>query len=160
MKIKMTLKSAIMLAIASIFAFSAQLTATAHESEALEERHELMTGLGKSMKAFSNYLKRGDGEPLELAAMAEAMAEAAGNIKNVFPPNTGMEMIEDSEAKSNIWEEWDDFVAAAETMGDYADAAEEAFESGDKGKIAEAVGALGKQGCGGCHKRFREKKDG
>ena len=124
-----------------------------------EERHEFMTGLGKSMKAFSDYLKRGDGEPMELGAMAAAMAENAPNIPTLFPENTGMEQNEESEAKSNIWTEWEDFNAAANNLVGYAEALAAAFETGDKGAVGAAVKNLGGKGCRGCHSQFREKKD-
>ena len=125
----------------------------------LESRSEFMKGMGSAMKAFSNFLKRGDGEPLELGAMAAEIAENAPGIPDLFPMDTGMAQFEDSEAKPDIWKNWEDFVAAANGLVEPAMALEAAFESGDKGDIGAKVKALGGEGCRGCHKQFREKRN-
>ena len=66
---------------------------------------------------------------------------------------------EDSEAKPEIWQNWDDFVAAANGLVDPARALEAAFESGDLGEIGARIKALGDEGCRGCHNKFRQKKE-
>lgn len=124
-----------------------------------QNRSEFMKGMGSSMKAFSNYLKRGEGEPLELGAMAGEMAANAAQIPDLFPMNTGMAENEESEAKANIWTEWDDFVQSAENLAPLAVNLEAAFASGDAGNIGAAVKILGGEGCRVCHKQFREKKE-
>lgn len=129
------------------------------ENPIYAERSDFMKGMGGAMRAFSNYLKRGDGEPLELSSMAAELATRASEIPSLFPENTGLEQNEQSEAKPNIWEQWPDFVAASEAMIEPAQALEAAFDSGNKGKIGAAVKKLGKIGCGGCHRKFRLKKD-
>ena len=125
----------------------------------LENRSEFMKGMGSAMRAFSNYLKRGDGEPLELGSMAADIAENASSIPDLFPKDTGMAQFEDSESKPNIWEQWDEFVDAANGLVEPAMAVEAAFESGDQGQIAASVKALGGNGCRTCHTSFREKKE-
>ena len=134
--------------------------ASMEEAEAvLEMRSEFMKGLGSSMKAFSNYLKRGDGEPLELSGMAGQIADRASEIPGLFPENTGMAEFEDSESKAEIWRSWMDFVAASEALVEPARAVEAAFDAEDKGAIGAAVSNLGKNGCKNCHKQFREPKN-
>ena len=134
--------------------------ASAEEAEAVyAARSDFMKGMGGSMRAFSNYLKRDEGEPLELGGMAAELADRAGEIPGLFPKDTGLEQNEESEAKSNIWEEWSDFVAAAERLVEPARAVEAAFDSGDKGTIGQAVKSLGGDGCKGCHSQFREPKE-
>ncbi len=134
--------------------------ASAEEAEAVyANRSEFMKGMGGSMKAFSNFLKRGEGEALELGAMAAEMAERASEIPDLFPQDTGIAQNEDSEAKAEIWEKWSEFVAAAEALAEPARALEAAFESGDGQLIGKAVKALGGEGCRGCHTQFRHKKN-
>ncbi len=134
--------------------------ASAEEAEAVyASRSDFMKGMGGAMRAFSNYLKRGDGEPLELGAMATEIAERASEIPSLFPQDTGMAQNEESEAKSDIWENWADFVAAAEGLVEPATALAAAFDSGDADAIGGAVKALGGEGCRGCHSQFREKKE-
>ena len=125
----------------------------------LDARSDFMKGMGATMKAFSNYLKRGDGDPFELAARAAEIAENASSIPELFPENTGMPHIEESESKPVIWEDWDEFVAAAEALVEPAMAVQAAFDSEDKGAIGAAVKNLGNDGCRGCHSVFREPHD-
>ena len=122
-------------------------------------RHNFMEKLGSSMKAFSNFLKRGKGDPLELGAMAAEMAANADRIPELFPMNTGMADNEHSEAKDNIWTEWDDFIKASKNLAPLAADVETAFKSGELEKIGAAVRTLGEEGCRGCHRQFREKKN-
>ncbi len=134
--------------------------ASAEEAAAVyANRADFMKGLGSSMKAFSNYLKRGDGEPLELSGMAAEIAERASEIPGLFPQDTGMAQNEDSEAMAEIWEQWAEFVAAADALVAPAEAVEAAFDSGDKKKIGQAVKALGRNGCHGCHIQFRHEHE-
>lgn len=124
-----------------------------------KSRHIFMEGLGNSMKAFSNFLKRGKGEPLELCAMAAVMAVYVDKIPDLFPMNSGMTDNEHSEAKDNIWTEWEDFVKASKNLAPLATDVEAAFKSGELENIGAAVKKLGEEGCRGCHKQFREKKN-
>ncbi len=124
-----------------------------------KSRHIYMEGLGKSMKAFSNFVKRGKGDPLELAAMAAKMAANVDKIPDLFPINTGMSDNEHSEAKDNIWTEWEDFIKASKNLAPLATDVEAAFKSGELDNIGTAVKKLGEEGCRGCHKQFREKKN-
>lgn len=137
--------------------------AKVESAEELEEvyanRSDFMKGMGMKMRAFSNFLKRGEGEPMELGSMAAEIAENASMIPTLFPVDSGMAQNEESESKANIWQEWSDFVAAAEGLVEPATAVAAAFDSGDPAAIGAAVKALGGEGCRGCHKRFREKKE-
>lgn len=138
--------------------------ASAEEAAAvMEERSEFMKTMGSSMKAFGGYVKRGDGEPLELALMAAEIAKNASKIPSLFPENTGAHgIVEDSEseAKPEIWQNWADFVAAAEALVEPAVGLAMAFEAEESREdIGRRLGALGKQGCKACHDQFREKHD-
>ena len=124
-----------------------------------EKRSDFMKGLGGAMKAFSNYVKRGDGDPTELAARAGNIADNASSIPDLFPVDTGMGRFEESEAKAVIWQDWEDFVSKTGPLQELALALQAAFQSGDKDKIGGALKALGGEGCRGCHKKFREKKN-
>ena len=124
-----------------------------------EKRSDFMKGLGGAMKAFSNYVKRGDGDPEELAVRAGNIADNASSIPDLFPVDTGMGRFEESEAKAVIWQDWEDFVSKTGPLQERALALQAAFQSGDKDKIGGALKALGGEGCRGCHKKFREKKN-
>lgn len=125
----------------------------------VQKRHDYMTGLGESMKAFSNYVKREVGDLEELAAMAGEISKTAASIPDLFPTDTGMGTIEGSEAKPEIWHSWEEFVGWTVTLEERAAALQAAFERGEKEQISDSVKALGKEGCRGCHRKYREKKD-
>ncbi len=135
------------------------VSSAAEAESVLQMRADFMKGLGSSMKAFGNYLKRDAGDPFELSGMAAQMADEAAGIPDLFPRDTGLSHFPDSESKDNIWTEWDDFVAAAMALEAPARAIEAAFDGGDKGAIGAAVKALGGDGCKNCHQQFREKKN-
>lgn len=133
----------------------------ANEEEArqvAEERSRTMKVMGRSMRTLKSFVD-GRGTTEEAAAAAMTIAEAAPNLPSVFPAGSGMAALPDSESKELIWEEWDEFVAGTERLGEKAAALQAALSSGDPDRIGAAFGDLGKNGCGGCHGRFREKRD-
>lgn len=125
----------------------------------VQKRHDYMTGLGESMKAFSNYVKREIGDLKELAAMAGKISETAASIPDLFPTDTGMGTIEGSDAKPEIWHSWEEFVGWTVTLEERAAALQVAFDRGENEQIRDSVKALGKEGCRGCHRIYREKKN-
>ncbi len=140
----------------SIASMAVQFFAFAHgEGHIYEQRHMFMNDLGKSMKAFRLYVKRGAGELAQLAAMAEDIAQNAPDLPDLFPQGTGIADNEESEAKQEIWIEWESFVAASNALVEPASELKSAFGTGDASRIAAAVDALGENGCRGCHSRFR-----
>ncbi len=122
----------------------------------LEQRSEFMKKYGAAMKAFGNYLKRGEGQPQDLADRASHIAQTAHEIPGLFPPDTGMDRLKDSESMSNIWQDWKNFVAAAQATVEPAQDLQAAFNGADKAAIAKAFKALGKQSCRNCHHEYRE----
>ena len=134
----------------------------ASEEEAMqvaEKRSDAMKSMGGSMRTLKRFLE-GRGTAEDASAAAAVIANAAPTIPSLFPAGTGMAALPDSESKDVIWEEWDEFVAGAERLGEKAAALQAALTSGDSGQIGAAFGDLGKNGCGGCHSKFREKRDG
>ena len=133
----------------------------ASEDEALriaEERSKVMKSMGQSMRTLKRFTE-GRGSPEDASAAATVIADAAPKLPSLFPAGSGMGALPDSESKEVIWEEWDAFVAATEHLGEKAAAMQGAIGAGDSGGIGAAFGDLGKNGCGGCHSRFREKRD-
>ena len=144
-------------ALALAAAFAAGGPAQAHGDEMPEDRHDLMEGLGEAMRTIKRVVQ--GRAPAEKAAEAAALIAAeAPRIASVFPPGSGREAYPGSESKDAIWERWDEFVAAADLLGEKAAALQTALASGDPSRVGAAFGDLGKNGCGGCHRRFREKR--
>ncbi len=63
----------------------------------------------------------------------------------------------DSEAKPEIWENWDEFEAKIQSLRDEAAKLQEVAATGDEAAIKAQFGKTGKV-CGSCHKQFRSKK--
>lgn len=94
----------------------------------------------------------------QVAANARAIADSAKIIPEVFPKGTTQEEAGvDSEAKPEIWKEWDKFTAAAKNLETQATKLAEIAAGGDVAAIGAQLGELGKA-CGGCHEPFRKKK--
>lgn len=123
-----------------------------------EKRSMAMKSMGGSMRVIKGYVG-GRGSKDDVAKAVAVIASTAPNITALFPKGTGMEALPKSEAKPEIWQKWDEFGAAAKTLGDKAAILAAAIDSGDKGKIGAAFGDLGKVGCGGCHRVFRQKRN-
>ena len=144
-------------ALALVAALAANGPAQAHEEAMPADRHDLMKGLGEAMRTMKRFVQ--GRAPAEKAdAAASLIAAGAPRIPSVFPPGSGREAYPKSESKDVIWEQWDEFVAAADTLGEKAAALQAALASGESGRIGAAFADLGKNGCGGCHRRFREKR--
>jgi cytochrome c556 len=133
-------------------------TARAEDGAAVvAKRQALMKEQGKDMKAVKNYID-GKGALGPAQAGAADLVHTMEQIPSLFPKDTGMAQFPKSEAKADIWSEWDKFLAARQTAATKVAALNAAFKEGDKGKIAAAYADLGKHGCGACHGTFREKK--
>ena len=133
----------------------------ASEEEAMqvaEKRSETMKSMGRSMRTLKGFTE-GRGTAEEASAAAAVIADAAPTIPSLFPAGTGMAALPESESKEVIWEEWEEFVAGTKRLGEKAAALQAVLSSGDSDRIGAAFGDLGKNGCGGCHSKFREKRD-
>ncbi len=149
--------------LAALVAFGAsgqgQVASEEEAMQVAEKRSETMKSMGSSMRTLKGFAG-GRGSAEDAAAAATVIADAAPTIPALFPAGSGMAALPDSESKEVIWEEWEEFVAATERLGEKAAALQAAIAEGDSGAIGAAFGDLGKNGCGGCHSKFREKRDG
>ena len=126
-------------------------------NQVAEKRSMAMKAMGGSMRTIKGFVG-GRGSKDDVVKAVAVIASTAPKIASLFPKGTGMEALPKSEAKAEIWVKWDEFTAAAKTLGDKAAVLAAAVDSGDKGKIGAAFGDLGKVGCGGCHRVFRQKR--
>lgn len=120
----------------------------------VDQRTDFFRPMGAAMRTLGAFA-RGRGGTLEEAGEAAAkVQEHAHILLQQFPPGTGIG-VSDSEAKLEIWSDWDGFVTVAASFSERADALVAAIESGDTAVIGAAVGALG-GGCGDCHTPYRQ----
>ena len=115
-------------------------------------RGELMKTIGKNIGILGGMAK---GEVAYDAAGAEgakaAMLEAAGKIEATFKDQGAADPA--SEAKPEVWTNWEEFLADAKKLGEAAGAMDVASAE----SIGAGMGALG-GACKDCHTEFRVAK--
>jgi cytochrome c556 len=115
-------------------------------------RAELMKMVGMNTGILGNMA--GGKEPYD-AAKAEgakaALIEAAGKIEATFKDQGAADPV--SEAKPEIWANWDDFLVKAKALGDAAGAIDVASVE----TIGAGMGAIG-GACKDCHTTYRAMK--
>jgi cytochrome c556 len=121
----------------------------------LHERHEKFETLGDAMKVVSRELK---GERPDLAAVrknAGVIAAFAPQIPSLFPPGTGPDAGR-TEAKAEIWQKPDDFLAKSRAFTAAARTFNTAAQGTDLAAIRAVHGTMGKT-CKACHDLYREE---
>jgi cytochrome c556 len=115
-------------------------------------RAELMKMVGMNTGILGNMA--GGKEPYDAAkaeAAKAALIEAAGKIEATFKDQGAADPV--SEAKPEIWANWDDFLVKAKALGDAAGAIDVASVE----TIGAGMGAIG-GACKDCHTTYRAMK--
>ncbi len=121
----------------------------------MHDRHEKYEAMGDAMKAVSRELK-GDSPDLAVVRKSAGIINAfAPQIPSLFPPGTGPD-VGKTEAKAEIWQKPDDFVAKAKDFAAAAKAFNAAAQGSDLAAIRAAHGTMGKT-CKACHDLYREE---
>lgn len=127
-------------------------------ADTIAKRQQAMKDTGANAKAINDFVESGTGSAEDVGKRAGEIKAVAAAIPDLFPAGTSLnDNVAKTAAKPEIWDNFDEFKAAAAKMGELAGALQDAAGTGDKQKIADAFGALGKDGCGGCHSKFRLK---
>ncbi|WP_428609446.1 c-type cytochrome [Sedimenticola sp.] len=85
---------------------------------------------------------------------ADGLASATRlDVSEGFPQGS----VGESEAKPEIWDNWDDFLSKYQRLQDEAIKLQQVAATGDEAAMKEQFGKTA-QACGGCHKKFRNKK--
>lgn len=124
------------------------------KEKAVKYRQAAMTLVGSNFKPMGAMIKG------EIPYDAEAFARHASDLAAVssidilrgFPADSEGGK---SEAKAEIWFEWDDFSAKMDDMKAEAAKLAEVATGGDKAAIKKQFGATGET-CKACHKKFKE----
>ncbi|ETX06510.1 c-type cytochrome [Candidatus Entotheonella palauensis] len=135
----------------TMFVTSAQAQKDEHY---LGYRQKLMAAIGGHMGAIGRVAKTGLPFMDAIAVHAKSIEMSAGLIEKAFEK----EITEGkTDAKADVWKEWDKFVDAAKKMQEEADKLASVAVD-DKDAMAAQVKALGKA-CGNCHKPYRKPKE-
>lgn len=121
----------------------------------LAYRQKLMKSVGANKGAIDDILKNGLPFHDNIAAHARALQEASTLIESAFKK----EITEGrTDSKPEIWQEWEQYLAAAGKLGEASASVIAAVASGDEAALMTATKALGGS-CGGCHKPYRKPKE-
>jgi len=137
--------------------FLALSTAFAHDGATgvIKERMDLMKIIGKNTKMIAPMATGGADLDLKaVGASAAAISEAAKQAASKFPEGS---LSEQSEAKPNIWTDWEKFSGLIESLAADSAALATAASNGDDAAILPAFGKM-TGNCKTCHTEFRQKK--
>ena len=119
------------------------------------ERHEKYEALGDAMKVISRELKGANPDLAAVRKNAGIINAFAPQIPSLFPPGTGPDAGK-TEAKAEIWQKPDDFLAKSRDFTAAAKAFNAAAQGSDLAAIRAAQGTMGKT-CKACHDLYREE---
>ena len=116
----------------------------------VKERMDKFEASEKATKRIKQALSRGD--TAVITAEAEFLVSWAREMESYFPKNSNQSP---SEAKDEIWLQWNEFVGAIQSFDNAAQALIEAAATEDPGAIGGAFKEMTKS-CKSCHQQFRE----
>lgn len=121
----------------------------------VKERMDLMETQKEAMKVIGDMAKgKTPFDAAKASAAAEKIETTAAEIPDLFPEGT---VGHPSEAKPEIWTEWDKFTADADDLEKTAATLKTALASESPDWQAKFKGVI--DSCKACHKTFRAEKD-
>lgn len=140
---------------ALVFGLSSPLHAEPEPEDLIKYRQSVMKSIGGHMGAAA-LIMRGKVDYLpQLIDHARALAATTNGIDDIFPEASALG---ETRAKSEVWENPEEFKKAVEDAQQAADAFLAAVESDNQEDMATRFKALGDT-CKGCHDDFREKEE-
>ena len=121
----------------------------------IEYRQRVMGSIGANMGAVGDTLKNKLPYQDNIAKHAQGIHLASTLIESAFKKEVTDGA---TDAKLDIWQDWDKFTAAAKKLGEESEKLAQVAESGDMAAIGTQVKALA-SACGDCHKPFRKPKE-
>ena len=150
---KLKLKTTALCAIAAFaLSLSSPPAALAHKGAMgiVKERMDKFEASEKATKRIKQALSRGD--TAVVTAEAELLVSWAREMENYFPENSNQTP---SEARDEIWLQWDDFIGAIQSFKNASNALMDAAASEDPRAMRGAFKEMTKS-CKSCHQQFRE----
>lgn len=121
----------------------------------IKYRHGVMEAQGGHMAAMAMIVRGKVDYSDQLIIHAKALDSIIGDTTKLFPEGSDFG---ETEAKEEIWQDWDKFEKAAKNATEASKAFLDSVEKGDKQLIGERFKDLGKA-CKGCHKKFRKEEE-
>lgn len=128
----------------------------AQEDEALVQyRQKVMQSYGASMGAIGDIMKNKLPYQNHILVHAQDIQRISTIVPEAFKKDIAAGK---TDAKPDIWKEWDKFTAAAEAMGQEAAELARVAQGGNTEALAAQVKKVGDT-CGNCHKPYRKPKE-
>jgi cytochrome c556 len=125
------------------------------EEAVITYRQKVMASIGANMGATGDILKHKLPHQDNIVHHAYQIQSASQLIAGAFRQELAAGK---TDAKLEIWQEWDKFVAAAKQLEEQSGKLVTVAQAGDLTAITEQVKAMGKA-CSDCHKPFRKPKE-
>lgn len=132
-------------------------TAAANAQEAehvIEYRQAIMRSAGANMSAISIILKSRLMYQENLLEHARQLKRTSALFEGAFQNKV---LAGRTDARPEIWSDWDGFLAIARDMGEESDRLADIGADGDLRAIAGQIKAIATS-CGKCHRQFRKPK--
>ena len=134
----------------------ALVQAQEEEAPELGYRQKLMKGHGASMGSIGDIMKyKLPGGSAHVAVHAKNISEYATLIPDAFKKDISAGK---TDAKAEVWQNWDDFVAKANALNVASSELAAAAAGGDMRAMMPGVKALG-DACRGCHNDYRKPEE-
>jgi cytochrome c556 len=136
-------------------AVQAETAPTMSPEDAFHAREAAMKLNGRSASAINKFLRDSTGTLADVQAAAAALKAEAPDLETflaLFPEGSA---VEGSDAKPEIWTNWDDFQAKSQAFVDGVAALDTAAAGGDSAAIATAFQQMG-GACTACHQDYRK----
>ncbi len=121
----------------------------------MHDRHERMEEIGDALKIITRELKADTPDLAQVRQGAGTISRLAPQVSVWFPPGTGPD-VGKTEAKAEIWQKPQDFVAKTRAFQQATKAFNAAAQGNDLAAIRAAYANLGKS-CKACHDPYREE---
>ncbi len=121
----------------------------------IKYREAMMKAMAGHSGAMSQIVRGKVSPEGHLQMHAKSLAELSSDIASLFPEGSDFG---ETEAKEEIWKEWDKFQQAADNAKQATATLAATVDSGDEAKIAAAFKDVG-QACKGCHEDFRKEEE-
>jgi cytochrome c556 len=154
MKVTVTFRPLLaIVALVAVFAVgcAASQSVSIPSSTAVEARQRLMKSNGANWADAQAKFKAGNIEGI--AVNAENMALNAKETPGLFPVGS---LLSNSKAKSDVWDNWTGFVAAAKNAETLAVNLRDAAQRKDAAATEAIMKDFGAKACGACHTPFRQ----
>jgi cytochrome c556 len=126
-----------------------------NDEAVIQYRQKVMQSNGASMGAISDILKNKLPYKEHIVTHAKDISLISAIIADAFKQQITEGK---TDAKPEIWQDWEKFVAAVNTLEQESAKLAEVAQSDDMDAIAAQVKKLG-GACGDCHKPFRKPKE-